>query len=82
METNIITLFSESYLYLFLFVVPFSSQLWIPLWTMFFILFAGALIGNITEVFGIISDFGLVLFLLLVLCIIWINLFKKKEKVI
>ena len=198
MEISIITTFFESNLYLFLFVVPFLSQLWIPLWAMFFILFAGSITNSpielfilflivlawviiwdflsyvfgkklfkfkffqyllnkdkikkiydktekifkkkwaisifisrflitgiwpmlnyiawfqsfdikkfslnvimweilyvweflilwyifkdtIDEVFGIISDFGLVLFLILVLYIIWINLFKKKEKVI
>ena len=198
MEISIITTFFESNLYLFLFVVPLLSQLWIPLWAMFFILFAGSITNSpielfilflivlawviiwdflsyifgkklfkfkffqyllnkdkikkiydktekifkekwsisifisrflitgiwpmlnyiawfqsfdikkfslnvimweilyvweflilwyifkdtIDEVFGIISDFGLVLFLILVLYIIWINLFKKKEKVI
>ena len=51
METSIITAFFESNLYLFLFVVPFLSQLWIPLWAMFFILFAGSMTGSVTELF-------------------------------
>ena len=51
METSIITAFFESNLYLFLFVVPFLSQLGIPLWAMFFILFAGSITNSVTELF-------------------------------
>ena len=64
MEISIILTFFESNLYLFLFVVPFLSQLWVPLWAMFFILFAGSMTNNITELF--------ILFLIvLVWVIIW-----------
>ena len=50
MEINIITTFFESNMYLFLFIVPFLSQLWLPLWAMFFILFAGSMANNLIEV--------------------------------
>ncbi len=49
MDINIILTFFESNLYLFLLIIPFFSQLWVPLWAMFFILFAWALANNLSE---------------------------------
>jgi membrane protein DedA with SNARE-associated domain len=51
MEINIITTFFETNIYLFLFIIPFLSQLWIPIWAMFFILFAGSLTNNLSDLF-------------------------------
>lgn len=51
MEINIILTFFESNVYLFLLIMPFFSQLWIPLWTMFFIIFAWAVTNNLSELF-------------------------------
>jgi membrane protein DedA with SNARE-associated domain len=74
MEINIISTFFESNLYLFLFIIPFLSQLWIPLWAMFFLLFAGSITNSLTELF--------ILFLIvLIWVIIWDSLsyfFGKK----
>ena len=51
MEISIILTFFESNIYLFLLIVPFLAQLWVPLGAMFFILFAWALSDNLTELF-------------------------------
>jgi membrane protein DedA with SNARE-associated domain len=50
MNINIILTFFGANLYLFLLVIPFFSQLWLlPIWAMFFIMFAGALAHNLLE---------------------------------
>jgi len=64
MEINIITTFFESNLYLFLFIVPFLSQLWVPLWAMFFILFTGSITNSLSELFTLFL-------IILVWVIIW-----------
>lgn len=64
MEINIITSFFDSNMYLFLFIVPFLSQLWIPLWAMFFILFAGSITNSIEELI-------ILFFIILIWVVIW-----------
>lgn len=52
MEINIILDFFESNMYVFLIVIPFLSQLWIlPIWAMFFILFAWASAISLSQLF-------------------------------
>lgn len=49
MNTDIILTFFESNLYLFLLIIPFLSQLGLPIWAMFFIMFAWALVHDLFE---------------------------------
>lgn len=49
MEISSILTFFESNIYVFLLVIPFISQLWIPIGTMFFILYAWSLANNFNE---------------------------------
>ncbi len=49
METSFLTTFFEANLYLFLFIIAILSQLWIPVWAMFFILIAGSLAIDINS---------------------------------
>ena len=51
MDINIFLTFFETNIYLFLIVVPFLSQLWIPVGAMFFILYAWALSSDISELY-------------------------------
>lgn len=51
MDINIILTFFETNIYLFLMVIPFVSQLWLPIGAMFFILYAWAITNNLTELF-------------------------------
>jgi len=51
MEISIFLTFFESNIYLFLLIIPFLAQIWIPLGAMFFILFAWALTNSFSELF-------------------------------
>lgn len=52
MDINTIINFFESNIYIFLLVIPFLSQLWIlPVWAMFFILFAWSSAVSLSQLF-------------------------------
>lgn len=57
MDINIISFFQDNH-YLFLAIIPFLGQLRIPIWTAFFILFAGSLISNFWD-FAILFSISL-----------------------
>lgn len=50
MDINNLLTFFESNIYVFLLVIPFLWQIWVlPVGPMFFIMFAGALVGNVYD---------------------------------
>lgn len=60
MDINSLLTFFESNIYVFLLVIPFLSQIWVlPIWAMFFIMFAGALA---TDIYDLEILFCIVLF--------------------
>lgn len=64
MEINIISTFFDSNIYLFLFVIPILSQFGIPLWAMFFILFAWSITNSLL-------DLSILFFIVLSWLVIW-----------
>ncbi len=57
MEISLLTAFFETNLYLFLFIIAILSQIWIPVWAMFFILIAWSItmdLNNLLILFIII----------------------------
>lgn len=65
MDINSLLTFFESNIYVFLLIIPFLWQVWVlPVGPMFFIMFAGALVGNV-------YDLAILFFIVLVSSILW-----------
>lgn len=77
MEINILLKLFESNTYLFLFVIPFLSQLGVPIWAMFFILYAWAITNNL---YDWLILFLIILFSTLLWDIIWYFIWKRLWK--